>query len=91
MSDDIESYRLAFRVEGKWWVAYCGRAGTMDGAAEVARILMSLVDGNEAAETTKRAFIEVLAAAFADMAEPITGERPDMQLQDAPESERRRQ
>lgn len=35
--------RLALRVEGTWWVAYFARPETMDDAAELGRIRMTLV------------------------------------------------
>ena len=34
--------RLAMRVEGNWWVAYCARMGTMAGATELGRMRMSI-------------------------------------------------
>lgn len=35
--------RIAFRVEGDWWVAYYALPNTMDGALELARIQMAIV------------------------------------------------
>jgi beta-phosphoglucomutase-like phosphatase (HAD superfamily) len=35
--------RIAFRVEGDWWVAYYALPATMEGALELARIQMAIV------------------------------------------------
>ena len=37
----IRPIRLAFRVEGSWWVAYLAQVDTMEGAVEMGRILVT--------------------------------------------------
>lgn len=38
--------RLAFRVEGDWWVAYWALPDKMEGALELARVQLAIVHGH---------------------------------------------
>ena len=77
--------RIALRVEGNWWVAYYAVPGTMEGAVELARIHMMIVDD----PMRKEAFMQILQTYIADFIEAKTGHRPDHFDRDgAPESER---
>jgi hypothetical protein len=65
--------RLAFRVEGDWWVAYYALPTTMDGAMEMARIRMALVQDQDRKN---------------DFMGEMTGETPEFLTRSAPEHER---
>ncbi len=75
--------RLMIRAEGEWWNAYFGETPT--DAIHLGSIRMSIVSKSE---DIKRQFLavmtEVVAVAIAD----VFGERPTMEVQDAPEHER---
>lgn len=78
--------RLAFRVEGKWWVAYYAEPETMNGALELARIQMTLIDDKK----RKDQFIQLMRDVFSDMMEAAIGVRPQWPNppEAAPEHER---
>ena len=78
-------FRLALRVEGKFWNAYLAKYDTMDDATLLGSILMTLVD-NDAKR--RRVFIDLMSEALADAIEQIVGVKPDMVERPAPESER---
>jgi hypothetical protein len=78
--------RLAFRDEGKFWVAYLAPLNTMVGATKIGTIRMRLVDANPAA---KEAFMEAMKVAFNGLVQDTFGvsvERFD--TQSAPEHEK---
>lgn len=77
--------RLALRTEGQWWVAYLAHAHTMAGSREIGRILLDIA--TTSAER-KAQFKELMEGCMADGIEALTGARPEMQTEDAPESER---
>lgn len=60
MTDHLKM-RLAVRVEGTWWVAYCAEATTMAGAVEIGRIRMALA----AEPACKQGFLTLMQAAMA--------------------------
>lgn len=64
--------RLALRQEGNHWVAYYALPGTMDGAVWLGAIGMALTRNPE----RKRAFMELMQEAVADLIEEHTGTRP---------------
>lgn len=77
--------RLAFRVEGDWWVAYYAAPTTMEGALELGRIAMRLVEDNG----RKTAFMDIMRTAISDFMQDIFGQRPaDFITSPAPEHER---
>lgn len=77
--------RLAFRVEGDWWVAYYAMPDTMEGAVELARIAMRLVQDR----ARKEAFMAIMRDAIADFLQDVSGNRPDDFItRAAPEHER---
>lgn len=67
--------RLAFRVEGDWWVAYAAPTDTMEGAQELARIAMMLVHGPEGFDR-KQGFMALMRGALEDQIAAITGGTP---------------
>lgn len=77
--------RLAFRVEGKWWVTYMAPTDTMANAAPIGRILMTLA----AVPAVKSAYMEAMKVAFAEAIKAATGSAPtEFETRAAPESER---
>jgi hypothetical protein len=79
--------RLALRVDGDKWNAYVARSDTMEGAIWVGSIAMAFVINNE---ERKEAFIALMRSAMSDAIEDITGSKPEMLTEDAPEHERTR-
>lgn len=77
--------RLALRIEGEWWVAYLAHAQTMAGSREIGRILVDIVT---ASEERKAQFKELMEECMADGVERLTGVRPEIETEQAPESER---
>lgn len=76
--------RLAFRVEGDWWVCYAAKPNTMEGALRMGTIAMGIVrDGDR-----KAGFMNIMKDALADFIEDKFGERPTMIEEPGPESER---
>ena len=81
----MSALRLAFRSEGDWWVCYCARPGTMDGAMEVGRVLKSMVLDGDA----KAAFMRCMEAGLAFAIKASTGRAVTAwSTETAPESER---
>jgi hypothetical protein len=79
-------FRLAMRAEGAHWNAYVAKPDTMEGAIWIGSISMGLVAHNE---RRKKAFLELMTLAMADLVEDILGRRPTWQKPiDAPEHER---
>lgn len=76
--------RLALRVEGDCWVAYYALPDSMEGAIEMARISMALVQNVK----RKRAFMDLMRDGVAEFFENMTGNRPDFEVRRAPEHER---
>lgn len=73
--------RIAFRVEGDWWVAYYALPNTMEGALELARIQMAFVADHP---QRKDAFMKLIQQGISSIAPEflVTNQRP------APEHER---
>lgn len=78
-------FRLALRVEGNNWTAYCAKADTMDGAIWMGSIRLSIVDTNE---DRKRAFIELMRGALAEFLKSQGVLVESWNEQDAPQHER---
>jgi hypothetical protein len=76
--------RVALRVEGDWWVAYYALPDTMDGAIEMGRVLMALVQQSK----RKRAFMDLMRSAVGEFLKDATGVQPDFITSAAPEHER---
>lgn len=77
--------RLAMRHEGEWWIAYYAVPDSMEGALEMGRIAMALVQD----KPRKDAFMGLMRECMADILEDATGERPKFwDTQPAPQSER---
>lgn len=65
--------RLAFREEGKWWVAYYApNTSDMKDAEELARCSMTLAKS----EDRRKEFITFVRNIFADLVEEAIGVRP---------------
>jgi hypothetical protein len=77
--------RIAMRVEGDWWVAYYALPTTMDGAIELGRIAMRLVQDR----SRKEAFMAIMRDAVSEFVEDTLGKAPDdFIISAAPEHER---
>lgn len=76
--------RVALRVEGDWWVAYCAPPDTMEGAQELGRILMTMVQD----QSRKQAFMDLMRSAVGDFLKDITGKEVQFSTSRAPEHER---
>jgi hypothetical protein len=80
-----EHVRLAFRLEGRWWVCYLAKPGTMDGAVELARIVERVAEDDE----VRKLFTDLMRRALLELCEEVFGERPEhVATRPAPESER---
>ncbi len=78
--------RLAFREEGKWWIAYMARMGTMEGATKLGSIRMSMVRSSDKA---KDSFMATMKLAFAETIEAVMGKKPvEWETRSAPEHEK---
>lgn len=86
MSDQKQQVgRLAFRVEGDWWVAYFAQVNTMADAIELGRIAMRLVQEPR----RKQAFMGIMKDAVGEFMVDVYGKAPDDFItQSAPEHER---
>jgi len=82
--------RLAFRVEGDWWVAYLAKRSSMDNARELGRVLMGIVTGDDGgAADRKQAFMDLMKAAIAGATDQLWNVKPEFwDEQPAPEHER---
>lgn len=76
--------RLAFRVEGDWWVCYYAKPNTMDGAIRMATIAMGIVRDAE----RKEIFMGLMRNALGEFLEEHFGEVATWKTETAPESER---
>lgn len=65
--------RIAMRAEGDWWVSYYAMPDTMDGAIELGRIAMRLVQDR----SRKEAFMAIMRDAISEFMEDTLGKRPD--------------
>jgi hypothetical protein len=87
MTEKQQVGRLAMRVEGDWWVAYYALPDTMDGALELGRVRMAVVQQKVPKEmfmTLMRAAVsQILVARFG--VDPIW---PEPHGRPAPEHER---
>lgn len=63
------TFRLAFRIDGKFWrVYYAPNLGTMDGALELGSIRTNMIDGdNELTKRFKALFMDCANRAVADV------------------------
>lgn len=85
MTDKQSAVRLALRVEGDFWVAYCAQVGTMDGAFELGRIAMRLVQD----EDRKLGFMALMQAGMEHLIKVAFGVTPEkFEITSAPEHER---
>lgn len=85
MTEKMElAVRLAFRVEGNWWVCYAAKADTMVDAIEMGRIAFGIAADNH----RKTLFMDLMKDALADFIESRFGQRPEMVERPGPESER---
>lgn len=84
MADQKQQIRLALRVEGDWWVARVALPGTMDGAVEIGRIAMAVVQNFE----RKQMFMEICKGFLADLIAAKGGTVSGFETRPAPESER---
>lgn len=66
--------RIAYRVEGSWWVAYYALPNTMEGAIEIARIRMAVVDPNDDRKVT---FMSLIQGFITEFLSSTTGEAPN--------------
>jgi hypothetical protein len=81
------TYRLALRVEGDWWNAYCAPTHTMAGAVWLGSILMSEAQH----PPVKQAFMLLMELAMTTWLQRTQGVRVDWSETDpepAPEHER---
>lgn len=76
--------RIAYRVEGKFWVVYWALPDSMEGAFELGRIAMAFVQDDGRKQAFMDIFREGVADFFAGRETPV--ER--WHTQPAPESER---
>lgn len=77
--------RLAFRVEGKWWVVYMAAMDSMVGAKPIGRILMTLA----AIPMVKASFMDSMKVAFGEAIKATTGKAPtEWETRPAPERDR---
>lgn len=77
--------RLAFRIEGDWWVAYYALPASMKDVIELSRIRMTCVERHD----RKQAFMNLMRDTIADVLENQIGHRPDWNAPTkAPEHER---
>jgi hypothetical protein len=86
MSDQRQQVgRSAMRVEGAWWVAYYALPDTMEGAIEMGRVRMSIVQDR----ARKSAFMAIFSSALAEFMAEQFGVVPYMNAPvAAPEHER---
>lgn len=86
MSAPEKMGRLAFRREGKWWVAYYAMPDTMKGALMLGSVRMTAAESNP---KVKDGFISVMRELVGDILEAKFGVRPQCGgPQSAPEHER---
>jgi hypothetical protein len=77
--------RLALRVEGDWWVAYYALPDSMEGAIDLGRIQMALVQDRG----RKQLFMDLMKSALGEFLRDATGGDPTWpEVRPAPEHER---
>jgi hypothetical protein len=77
--------RLAFGVEGDWWVAYYARPDSMEGAIDLGRIQMALVQDRG----RKKLFMDLMKSALGEFLRDATGGDPTWsEARPAPEHEK---
>jgi hypothetical protein len=81
----LSPIRVAFRTEGRWWVAYVAGRDSMQGAIEIGRILQTAAEHHDA---VKDGFIALMAKVMKLHLEDMGIAVLDMRTQAAPESER---
>ncbi len=81
--------RLAFRVEGPFWVAYYALPDTMEDAVVLGTIRVAHVNNPQ----RRAVFMELMKDAVSDMLEDIIGARPEWPFppEVAPDHERTRE
>lgn len=77
--------RLALREEGPMWNAYLAMVGTMENAKLIGSIGIGIVRSQP---EIKQRFLDLMKDTMALAVEEITGQTPEMLVEDAPESER---
>jgi hypothetical protein len=70
--DPVEVGRLALRIQDDHWVAYYAMPDTMEGAAELGRIAVRLVER----EDRRQGFMDLMRDVVADLIEERVGVRP---------------
>lgn len=80
-----QAARIAFRIEGDWWVAYFALPDSMEGAREIGRIHMNAARNRD----RKQMFIDLAQHFIAEALENISGQAVKFNAPvDAPEHER---
>ena len=72
--DDVRIGRLAMREEDNKWVAYYARPDTMDGAAWLGAVHVSIASN----PFRRQQFLNMMTDIVADILEQLSGRRPDM-------------
>jgi hypothetical protein len=86
MTEKKAAGRLAMRVEGENWNAYCALQETMDGAIPIGSISLNAVRNYPAC---KQAFLDLMISIVSEIIRDITGETPTWTgPEPAPEHER---
>lgn len=62
--------RLSMRVEGEWWVAYSAKLHTMEGAIELGRVRLLIVENNK---KVKEATLKHFQLVFSELFKDATG------------------
>lgn len=78
------AFRLALRVEGNKWSAYCAKTDSMDDAVWMGSIAMSIVEDKD----RQRAFVELMKDALTGFLTSQGVEVSSWNEQAAPEHER---
>lgn len=76
--------RIAFRVEGAMWNAYLAALNTMEGATLLGSLRMDIARD----PVRKLQFQTLMTEVMADLCESAFDERPEMNIQQAPEHEK---
>lgn len=78
------AFRLALRIEGDKWSAYCAKTDSMDDAVWMGSIALSIAEDKD----RKRAFIELMKGALADFLKSQGVDIASWDEHSAPEHER---
>ncbi|WP_374374420.1 hypothetical protein [Dongia sp.] len=85
MTNTVNPFRLAMRVEGEWWNAYMAPPETMEGATLLATVRMTLVAEKDA----KDVYLATVRDLFFRAAEAALGAPIDsFETREAPEHEK---